>query len=571
MSDLIQTRSEAAKLVAKQRCWLAAFAHKTSKGIPLDFTRFHYLKGVYADDSPDIVLQTGVQVGKTEFVLCDAFAIISCGGDYQLVQPKDDLRYLFLGTRVSPTVEKSEYYLQNINKRSNIVRWAKQGMLRIVFSNREDEMIAFPADAVGIDELDRCNLVNLELLPDRMKGSVFRFFRRASTPTTLGTRTNHNINWYYENSDKREYHLLCQECGDLQPILWQENVVSEKRDPETGELKGTELRDVDWTPTCGRDIYVFCRKCHTPLDRTREGVWVQQVPGHDRHGYHLNKLISPLCLIKEMWGTYQASVLNPSALQAFFNSDLGLPYVGVGNNVTDDMLHSAAWDWLCGDMTRSDGPCTMGVDVGPEYLDVRVSAYKQPNTRHGVWIGKVKSFAELGPLISRFNVRMCVIDAEPETRAATEFQAKASCEVILCYLRGLDKVSGEDLTGSKIRKDKVMTIDRTLGMDAVWATFVRGENKIPRNYPDLSEGEYVTEMTTPTRVLEVRNDGKERFTWTHGTDHSFLADVFDLYAAKICGYLHRTDSNFMTAGKGAYFHVGPPKRFSGRDLRSEMA
>lgn len=552
-----------AYLAAKKRIWLASHHHTTTRGKPLDFTRFSYLKALYADTSPNVTLMCGVQSGKTEWISCDIFALVSMGLSYQLVQPKDDLRVLFHKTRIRDPIKRSPFYSQHMTSDGAMYTWknpdGNNGTLRVAFSNREDEFISFPADAVGVDEVDKCDLNNLSLLPDRLMGSPYGpLYRRSSTPTTVGNDQVPNINYHFCQTDKREWYIECDNCHTEQPIDWLKNVVDEQRDPNTGKLLGFRLRDEKWNEDLDRDIYPMCMKCGSPLDRLKEGKWyptakVSRMSA--RRGYHLNKLTSPLVKIRDLWeGTegYQYSANNPTKLQRFFNSILGLPYVGSGTQITEEMLKNCMGNYYIDvENDTSYRPCSMGVDVGPEWLDVRISVYpsEKKNIRQAVYIGKVRDFDDLHRLIRRFNVRTCVVDAEPEVRGAITFQLKANCTVYLAYTREVKGQTISDMLLEKVRKGNKLTLDRTLWLDGVLECYQSRKVVLPQNIAFLSEGLYISEMTNPTRVLEVDDRGNQKWVWTSGNDHSLLADAYDLAAS----YL----GNFYAGPTGAVMSPRP--------------
>jgi len=530
--------------IANRRTELAVRHHVNTRGEPMDFDTYPYLQQLYSDPSEQIILQTGAQSGKTEFLVCDAMAVISLGIPYQLVQPKDDIRALFMGTRVKALEAKSEYYRGKLVTSGNLINWAgaEGGTLRVTFSNREDEMLSFPADCIGVDERDVCNLNNIVELNSRQLQSEFRIARHASTPRVPGEET---INALYNQSDRKVWKIVCSGCSTEQQLDWFRNVVEETRDKVTGELQDTRLMDRDWNESCGRDIFPICVSCGGRLERLSPGRWEKLNPMLLPSGYHLNKLSSPRVEVSEMYAEYRRAKYHPKRMQNFSNSFLGLPYAGSGDKITEDMLDRCSTDNtmspdLITSIPRSHGPCSMGIDVGPESLDVRVSCYPHDTEgRVAVYIGKVKNFNKIYDLIHAYRVSVCVIDAEPETRKSTELQnhLRGRCTVVRCYERRVSTVSDtlESMEERTRARDKgLVTIDRTFMMDSVQASYSRRQNHIPKNWRFLADSRYLTEMTTPTRVYEVDpNDGRPCYTWTHGNDHSFHADLFDLVASRL--------------------------------------
>lgn len=550
-----------AALVAKKRCEFAALYHTTTRGERLDFEKFYFLSDLYADPSTDIVLVCAAQSGKTEWVVVDALALISLGVDYQLVQPKDDLRVLFSRTRIDPQRERCQIYKDNISSTGKLYNWVN-GTLRIVFSNREDEMIAFPADCVGVDELDRCDLKNISLLPDRMLNSPFRLWRRSSTPTTEGNDSCQNIWWHFMESDQLKYHIPCQHCGFEQELSWLKNFVEERRDEKTGKLLYHRLMDSNWNETKERDILPICTSCGLAMNRLDRGKYYPTVlKPHKvgKRGYHIGKLLNPIIPVREHWSDYLSSVNNPFKLQRFYNSILGLPYVGEGTKITEQMIYSCVQDYVI--QTNNDKypqRTSMGVDVHPEYLDVRVSGYPYKGTRIRklLFAGKLRTFTQLHDIVERFNVFVCTVDAEPETREALQFQQYANCRVYVCHVREKQGQTLSDLLMDKVQQEKRFTIDRTLLMDSVLQTWVQREHEVPKNLAFLCEGKWLMEMINPTRVLEIDEKGREKYVWTHGMDHSFMADVFDFCSMVLGGF--DSEDLFKVSEKRPLISFGDP-------------
>ena len=511
----------------------------------LDFDRFPYLEAIYSDTSTDITLMCGVQSGKTEWITVDAFALLSMGISYQLVQPKDDIRVLFARTRLDEPISRSPYYQEYIKSVGSLYKWLGDGfsgILRVVFSNREDEMIAFPADCIGVDEVDKCNIDNLALLRDRLLGSEFALSRRSSTPTTEGNDRSQVICWHYNNTDQRQYYVPCDSCGHEQRIDWFKSIVEEQRDVDSGRLEGYKLRDSSWNLDKERDILPICLSCGLPFNRLNRGRYYPSthVPKTVwQRGYQFNKLLSPLVRLRDLWSDYEKSVSNPYQLQRFFNSILGMPYSGEGTKITENMIYRCVKPYvLQQEVDIHEGPCSMGVDVGPEFMDVRISSYpvKGRRLRRLEYANKVRDSKTLHELVTRFNVKVCTVDAEPETRLMLEFQRTARCSVYVCYSREKQGYTLKDLLLVKVQQSKRMTIDRTIMMDSVLESWVKMDHELPKNVSYLSDGDYIKEMVNPTRVIEVDDKGREKYVWTSGADHSFMADVYDFCSMVLGGF-----------------------------------
>ena len=64
----------------------------------------------------------------------------------------------------------------------------------------------------------------------------------------------------------------------------------------------------------------------------------------------------------------------------------------------------------------------MGVDVGTKlHVVIRRRLGETGDGSRALFVGELTDFSELATLGQRFNVQRCVIDAQPEGRAAAEF------------------------------------------------------------------------------------------------------------------------------------------------------
>lgn len=519
--------------------------------MPLNLNAFAYLRRLYADSHFDICVQTGTQVGKTEWQSCDCMAVISLGLNCMQVQPKDEMRGKFIKMRVQGPMKASEYYANSAALSGPLLTWAGGGVLCFAFSNVQNEMIAFPADSVMVDEVDFCNIDNLSLLPDRLMGSLYGGFeRRTSTPTVVGHEGCHNINYYYQNSDQKVWMVPCDKCGLVQELEWALNVVQEQRD-SSGALCGYSLRDDSWKRGSTRDVRIFCRACGSPVNRLdTRGEWFAKNPDLAalRSGYLLSKLPSPLITVAKMVEDYNSAQGNPSKLQRFYNSWLGVPYQGVGDKITEHLLGQCVGEYLCENVRSADHSATMGIDVGDGYLAIRISDYPGGNRRRLRYVG-FDTWSDLPGLVQKYNVKLVVIDNEPERTKVRELQAgvnKLPCRVVACQTKELrNSVDGisPDLRDVRSKSEiEMFTIDKTIWCDRVQQEYVRREVLLPLNWRWLDNQHWTHQMLNPVRVMEVNpNNGEVKFVWTGGNDHYFMADVYDHLASKIGAFFGLAD------------------------------
>lgn len=143
----------------------------------------------------------------------------------------------------------------------------------------------------------------------------------VSTPTECGLS---RIEREYEATDRREYHVPCPWCRELQPLWWR-NLKWDWGSPGTVEYLCS---------ACGRGIPEG-RKVWM-LDEENGCCWrpmadegrVRDAVSAGVRGYHLNGLYSPPGWLSwvELVRRYEAASEAAESLRVFWNTVLGLPY-----------------------------------------------------------------------------------------------------------------------------------------------------------------------------------------------------------------------------------------------------
>ena len=345
----------------------------------------------------------------------------------------------------------------------------------------------------------------LEVAQKRLASSRRGLLRIASTPRLPEV----GINALFLQSDQRRYHLLCPGCGLEQPLQWEANV--DRARPA-----------------------VVCRRCGEQMDRLAPGRWIPEAPGNTSiHGYHLNRLYSPWLDLPAMIAASEATT--PAGVQEFQNSDLAEPFVPPGGGLSIDVLDRCRRDYKLDDYGGQ--PCDMGVDVGivlHVVIRERLPDEKvRPNAPARLWFaGEVAAFSDLRPLMDRFRVERCVIDALPETHSAHDL-AQADARVALAHYDRRDPGHEPDWG-----RPNRLHINRLEAIDAVMHRFHDEVALLPQEARRLDGrmrdgiGEYYRELLAPTRTLEQDAAGNWVARWLDRgrPDHFTHAEVYCLLA-----------------------------------------
>lgn len=507
--------------------WLALKHHKTHKNESLEFHTHKYQKKIIFDKSPYLVIIKSTQNGITEYLLLRALAHAIKGMNIFYVLPTYDLASQFVKNRLDKTIQYTKYYrvleraIKNHKaKRSESISLKDigNGSIAFVGSNSPVGFTAFPADEIIIDELDRCNDTNIKMAVDRLSHSDYRWQIKVSNPTFVGK----GIDIEYKESDKHEWHIKCQ-GGHWINLNWFKHIVEEI------ENNQYVIRDTEWTWNSERDIYPICDICGKPIDRMGPGEWNQLGEGKYR-GYKITKLFSGKVPIVETLDRFQKGIVDPEMMQVFYNADLGESYTAKGSKIDIEMIMDCVQDYT---YSKEDGMIIAGIDVGTYYHFVIKKMLPDQKIKT-LYIGSVRDTSECIRILKEYNVKVGVIDANPETREARKISEKFKL-MFLCYF---GNVKNNNLNV----ESKTITVQRTPAIDAVKEAVLTKTIIYPKNI--LNEKEFLAHMQASVRVFnpEKMNAGqKGAYEWVEGNnpDHYLLATAYCLIARKLVVLFNR--------------------------------
>ena len=497
----------------------ASAFHRTHKNRKLDFINNPCMRDVYADTSIDQVHIKSTQNGISEYLLALLFGLNLQGYNVFHVMPTIQLSGRFVRERFDKTAIFTSFYKARMSGEGsgadNVgMKQVGHGTTAFVGSNSPSSFTEFVADAVVIDEQDRCDESNLLMAWERLSASELRMQVKSSNPTVTG----YGIDEEYVTTDQLEWHLKCG--GHLVKPDFFKHVVRQ-------ESEGLwVVVDKEWNPESGADAKLICDVCGKPLDRRGDGRWISLNPGARRRGRRYTKLHTTNVTLNELIARFAKAEGNDELMERFWNADLGRAYDSPGARVSRAMIDNCRGDWKLGDIP-SDGFCVIGADVGT-YFNVVVlhGRFGAPGFR------LIDAFAsrdkqDVKDAAARYGARCMVIDGNPEPRTSREVVSSLPSGVVglLCYYaKGhRDQVSGD-----------IVTVDRTSALDNVKAAYATLGLGLPINV-DSVEGFYEqTEASTRIYDLDL-NAGEGGYRWTEGSkpDHYFHATGYALIAARL--------------------------------------
>lgn len=474
------------------------------------FPDYPYLYDIYdhfvdVEEEKKIAVQKGAQTGLSETAINTSLWFIDNCGDVMYLLPTGGDASDFSAGRFDPALEESDYLNDMFTDVSNVGH--KRAGVRNYYlrgTQSKSKLKSVPVDYLILDEFDEMVQDNVALALKRLDASHYKWKFYLSTPTY----PDYGINTEYKKSDQRKWFVKCQ-CGKKQSLDFFKNIL----DYVTEEDKLNNYQDCK----------LRCRECGSEIDK-REGKWQATNPGGKFPGYHINQLMSPTITVQELvdeWFDIQGNI---SAVEDFYNSRLGLPYVAEGDKLELSDIKDRIKDYKTGDKDKR----SMGIDVG-NYLHFVISEPDGDNKRT-IKIGKITDFDDIQRYIKNYNVNVCVIDCRPETRKARELAEKIDksdidCTVLLCeYKDGYKHEYKYDLDNYWLYVDRTEFLDRSLGR------FKQRTIKLPINTPD----EYKSHLTNLIRVIEEKRSGGKIARYKNtGSDHYAHANNYDELAFEL--------------------------------------
>ena len=334
----------------------------------------------------------------------------------------------------------------------------------------------------------------------------------------------YGIHKLFLSSTQEHFFFRCPHCGRLTELTW----------PDCIEIIGESVQD----PRC-KESFLKCKECQHPLDHKAKPHWLADaewvatatnVDPHESRGFYVNQLYSSTVSPGELVIAYHRGQGDEAANKEFHNSKLGLPFIGTGAQVTDDMIDAAlriTRSMIRGRQWAVRRCITMGVDQGKwNYVsvwngssmmssDINVAAIVKL-----LWFGKFleDDWAMLNDLMREWQVLACVIDADPQINEARRFAEASTATSSLCrYRRGQSAkeiaVSEEDDRGAHSSP-----CDRTNWLSCTLGRFKTKPSRImlPR---DLTL-EYREHLKSLVRTYEKDETGNPVATFVEtGPDH----------------------------------------------------
>jgi len=500
---------------------------------PFDIEHHKYLIDLYKCTAKEIVVMKSSQAGVSEWLLSKA--IHTCDqldGNVLYIFPTEQTVSDFSTARLGPAIEASEYLTQILidgssasglkgSDRITLKRFRHRHLYfrgsQVQPDGNAPKLKSIDADMIVLDELDELDQRAPAITQKRLGHSRLATVLYVSTPTYPG----YGIDAEYSETDKRQWFIKCDHCGQKQPLTIDDIVT------EWDKLG----RPIAWHGQNQNNAWPVCRHCGWKLNRLGEGEWVAEFPSVEKVGFHLTKLFSPFSNIPSIVTDLQT--VDETKKREAWNQDLGLPYVPKGGSLTSEDLDLCRREYGHGPNHYMN--CYMGVDIGNTlHVVVRTGVHLLSKETYQLYAGE-SDWDTLDNLVKIYRPTTIVVDALPETTQARKFQEKYPfAKVWLAYYPNQPVGNKKEEYAVWNQLEKTVLIDRTRALDAMFAGFYGHLSALPAHARNIKE--YYNQMRVPIKIKkEVGTSGILTATYIDNkrADHYAHAETY-AHIASIC-------------------------------------
>jgi hypothetical protein len=492
--------------VAPNQFSLSHWAEQTPvilDGRPFVFDKHEYLREIYNDEHPHIVLEKAAQLGCTTWAILRALYNArwkNYKGILYLFPSRTDTLD-FSKSRIAPLITENPESIGDWIRDTDAagIKQICNTFLYLRGMQSRVGLKSIPVDLVVFDELDEAPQRSVDLAMERMGHSEYKEVIKLSNPTI----PDYGINREIQLTDQKYWLLKCLACGEWVCL------------EETVNLKQMTIGCFIEKST---GVYLGCPKCKSPLNPD-QGEWVAKKPGViERRGYHLTQLFSqyvdPGKLLEKLRTTQH--------IQEFCNLNLGIAHVEAENRLTvEEVLDRCGGEGI---VDSDKGPCSMGVDQGKD-LHVLVGKNRIDGRGQIIHMGIYKDWSDLDRLMKNFNVACCVVDALPETRNARAFAERHKGRVYMSYYQTRKRGAY-----SWDEEEMLVACNRTESLDASHMEIMMRRVILPKRCDIVNE--FARHLHNVAKKLEEEEaTGSKRYVYVKlGPDHFRHAFNYEVMA-----------------------------------------
>lgn len=484
---------------------------------PYSFRLHPWCKELHDSEAGFNTIMKAAQLGLTEVAINRSFFTVDVlKRDVLYVLPTALNASDFSKSRFNTALLHSQY-LAELFTDTNTVGLKQAGGVNLYIrgSRGDSNLKSIPVSVLILDEADEMDQRAIWLALERLSGQLHKFVLSLSTPTI----PNFGIHKLYLQGTQEHFYFKCPRCGRITEFSF----------PDCLEITGESITDPDI-----KRSHLKCKECKKRIDHEekpeilKSAYWEPTVRvDEDHRSFYINQLYSYTVKPWELAAAYFRGLGDEAAMVEFFNSKQGLPYIPDGGQVTDGEIENSIRKYFKSEQRPDIGDercIVLGIDQGKmnhcvvvEYTiagrgDLNAAAHAKVLTEFKL---PGDDFELLDPLMREWQVKACVIDADPQINDARRFARRFPGYVYLCrYRRG---VTGKELQVSEEDSGApIVTVDRTNWLDASMGRFHSDRVHLPAD----TSLEFKDNIKALVRTYEKDDQGNPKAVYLNtGPDH----------------------------------------------------
>lgn len=485
--------------------WLDLYNVKNEKGDSLDWRDHLFLFDIADDWSPEQIVLKAAQLGfSTLMIIKTLWAAKYKKFEVIYTLPTMDAMYGFVRSKVNRIIENNPE-LQKYIKTSDTLEQKQVGdnMVNYQGTNTLADTLITTSDLNVNDELDASDQQNIEKLDSRLQQSKYKGKWQFTNPRNMGAAGSSA----WEKSDKKEWFIVCPECGEEQFLRWPESI---------DKVRG-----------CYQ-----CLGCDAEIVREtrRVGVWKATADGK-WSGYHMSLMMAPWVTAKEIIGYF-----NTKGHEYFWGSVLGLPYAVDGSSISDDIFTR--------NMTlavNSQKGTVIGCDSGVK------KHYVMGNSEGLYYYGVTEKWKTIEDYLRNDSTAVLIVDGAPDITGPRELREKFPGRVFLNHY-ARDKKNFNLIKWGEKKDFGSVASDRNPMIQLVIDEFITRRIPLQGNLMDWED--YIKHWRTLYKVNGKDSRSNDIFQWLSSNSMDHWAHATVLWRIGMEKYGQKGQASFIQSGEG---------------------
>lgn len=492
---------EAANLVP--HLWVLQNELVNESGQRIEFEKRTFLKAIYDDMSPKIAIMKPPQIGATIMsCLKSLYVAHELGKDIVYTLPTQSDVQDIVGGSFNRIIAQNAILQEWVHDHdtveqksvgSNLIRF------RGTFSPKQATMV--PASLLVHDEVDSSDPEVLTLYQTRLEAQE-REEDKWSWYFSHPSLSGHGVDVYWQQSDKKEWFIKCNECKKEQILEWPDSI-----DASAGNY--------------------ICRNCRAIIpDNVRIcGEWRATSSG-EFSGYHISQLMLYNKSAKDIIKAFNDPQKDK---QYFYNYVLGLPYIGSDDRIEPSVVLRNCTD-VPNDYYDESDRVIIGADTGHGIHYVMRNSQGIFFYGHETEITATKDpYDAIRKHLNTFKDSIAVFDQGGDLIGVRKLQQEYLGRVFLCFYRK-DKKSNDYVDWGEKEEFGTVRVDRNRQI-TIMVEQMRDIGRYRLNGPKEEWMEYASHFGTLYREkLTVKSTPEKDDKTLYGNEYVWKRNGADHWA-----------------------------------------